>query len=259
MLWGIITSTNVDYAELLWEEFVQAIQTFLTDKANLGSPAKKHTKDKPHVIPYYRFTKIIICHLERIHNIHQRSASLFHLVEKDFRLGNLKFVHKGEIDEVFGMPIPDELISNNIRNEEKKKTVSAKQPKSKSAFKKSSKPTPTSKPKATKERPSKASTDKLPKPKPAKEKSTKTTLPQPTDKGKIVKVHKAKSLFNLIDELDEEPAHYKPKPKLDIKIDKEHGKDVDDQVNLDEKTDEQDQGQAGSDLGRTLESRPSHE
>ncbi|GJW82636.1 hypothetical protein Tco_0155781 [Tanacetum coccineum] len=24
MLWGIITSTNVDYAELMWEEFVQA-------------------------------------------------------------------------------------------------------------------------------------------------------------------------------------------------------------------------------------------
>nr|GFD19965.1 hypothetical protein [Tanacetum cinerariifolium] len=31
---------NVDYAELIWEEFVQAIQTFLTDKANLGSPTK---------------------------------------------------------------------------------------------------------------------------------------------------------------------------------------------------------------------------
>ncbi|GJZ50093.1 hypothetical protein Tco_0604283 [Tanacetum coccineum] len=25
MLWGIITSTNVDYVELMWEEFVQAI------------------------------------------------------------------------------------------------------------------------------------------------------------------------------------------------------------------------------------------
>ncbi|GJS05139.1 retrovirus-related pol polyprotein from transposon TNT 1-94 [Tanacetum coccineum] len=36
MLWGIITSTNVDYAELMWEEFVQAIQTFLVDKANLS-------------------------------------------------------------------------------------------------------------------------------------------------------------------------------------------------------------------------------
>nr|GEY92202.1 hypothetical protein [Tanacetum cinerariifolium] len=109
MLWGIITSTNVDYAELLWEEFVQAIQTFLTDKANLGSPTKKGRKDKPHVIPYCRFMKIIICHLGRIHNIHQRSASPFHLAEEDFRLGNFKFVPKGKIDEVFGMPIPDEL------------------------------------------------------------------------------------------------------------------------------------------------------
>ncbi|GKC58049.1 hypothetical protein Tco_1085647 [Tanacetum coccineum] len=48
MFWGIITSTNVDYAELMWEEFVQAIQNFLTDKANLGSPTKKGRKDKPH-------------------------------------------------------------------------------------------------------------------------------------------------------------------------------------------------------------------
>ncbi|GKA55711.1 hypothetical protein Tco_0754783 [Tanacetum coccineum] len=48
MLWGIITNTNVDYAELMWEEFVQAMQTFLTDKASLGSPTKKGRKDKPH-------------------------------------------------------------------------------------------------------------------------------------------------------------------------------------------------------------------
>nr|GEX79455.1 hypothetical protein [Tanacetum cinerariifolium] len=116
MLWGIITSTNVDYAKLLWEEFVQAIQTFLTDKENMSSPTKKGRKDKPHVIPYGRFMKIIICHLGRIHNIHQRSASPFHLAEEDFRLGNLKFVPKGEIDEVFEMLIPDELISNDIRN-----------------------------------------------------------------------------------------------------------------------------------------------
>ncbi|GKE42122.1 hypothetical protein Tco_1469406, partial [Tanacetum coccineum] len=80
---GIITSTNVDYAELMWEEFLQAIQTFLTDKANLGSPTKKGRKDKAHVIPYCRFTKLIICHLGRTHNIHQRSASPFHLAEED--------------------------------------------------------------------------------------------------------------------------------------------------------------------------------
>nr|GEW07942.1 retrovirus-related Pol polyprotein from transposon TNT 1-94 [Tanacetum cinerariifolium] len=49
---GIITRTNIDYVKLVWEEFVQAIQTFLVDKANLGSPAKKAKKTKPHVIPY---------------------------------------------------------------------------------------------------------------------------------------------------------------------------------------------------------------
>nr|GEY39156.1 monodehydroascorbate reductase [Tanacetum cinerariifolium] len=330
IIWGIITSTNVDNAELLWEEFVKAIQTFLTDKANLGSPTKKGRKDKPHVIPYFRFTKIIICHLGRIHNIHQRSASPFHLAEEDFRLGNLKFVTKGEIDEVFGMPIPDELISNNIRkapyynaylemvakhdrkvkakNEGKKKIARSKQPRSKPAVKKLSKLAPEPKPKATKERPSKASTAKPPKPKPAKEKSTKTTLPEQARKGKIVKVCKAKSPFQLVNEPDEEPAHSEPKPELKhqvteeastgpsaqaqddtsinivrdlpshadaeietcvasektnsggdtgiLQFDEEQRKDVDDQVNLEEKTNELDQGQTGSDPSRNLESRP---
>nr|GFD23304.1 hypothetical protein [Tanacetum cinerariifolium] len=72
----------------------------IPSSSNALSPAKKGKKDKPHVIPYCRFTKIIICHLGRIHNIHQRSASLFHLAEEDFKLGNLEFVPKGKIDEV---------------------------------------------------------------------------------------------------------------------------------------------------------------
>nr|GEW30296.1 retrovirus-related Pol polyprotein from transposon TNT 1-94 [Tanacetum cinerariifolium] len=102
--------------QILPFEFIQAIQTFLTDKANLDNPTKKGRKDKPHVILYFRFTKLIICHLGRIHNIHQRLTSPFHLAEEDLRLGNLKFVPKGKVDEVFGMPIPNKLISNNIKN-----------------------------------------------------------------------------------------------------------------------------------------------
>nr|GEX18030.1 hypothetical protein [Tanacetum cinerariifolium] len=116
MLWGIITRTNVDYVELMWEEFIQAIQTFLVDKAHLGSPTKKGKKTKPHVIHYFRFTKLIIYYLGRNHNIHQRSGSPLNLAEDDLSLGNLKFVPKGEIDEVFGMQIPKELITINIRN-----------------------------------------------------------------------------------------------------------------------------------------------
>nr|GFA54863.1 hypothetical protein [Tanacetum cinerariifolium] len=146
-------------------EFIQAIQTFLIDKDNLGSPTKNGRKYKPYIIPYSQFTKLIICHLGRTHNIHHRSASPFHLAKEDLRLGNLKFVPKGEDDEVFRMPIPNELISNNIKNapyynaymemvtkhdrkdiaekEEKKKPGTAKQLKSKPVKEKSSKPAPT--------------------------------------------------------------------------------------------------------------------
>nr|GEU89723.1 hypothetical protein [Tanacetum cinerariifolium] len=181
----------------LKEEFVQAIQTFLTDKTNLGSPTKKGRNDKPHVIPYYRFTKLIIYHLGRIHNIYQRSTSPYHLTKEDLRLGNLKFFPKGEKDEVFGMPVPNELISNNINNatyynaylemvakhnrrvaaekEGKKKPTTAKQPKPNPAYEKLSKPAPVPKLKATKET--------LAKPPPVK----------PLKMGKVLKTHKGKS------------------------------------------------------------------
>ncbi|GJU28631.1 hypothetical protein Tco_1167252 [Tanacetum coccineum] len=36
----------------------------------------------------------------------------------DYPLGNLKFVSKGGVDEVFGMPIPKDLITHAIRNSE---------------------------------------------------------------------------------------------------------------------------------------------
>ncbi|GJV91046.1 hypothetical protein Tco_1538859 [Tanacetum coccineum] len=35
MLWGVFTGTNVDYARLIWEEFLQAIKNFFFDAANL--------------------------------------------------------------------------------------------------------------------------------------------------------------------------------------------------------------------------------
>nr|GEZ35842.1 hypothetical protein [Tanacetum cinerariifolium] len=116
---------------------------------------------------------------ERKAACYSRSTSPFNLAEEDLRIGNLKFVPKDEVDKVFGMPIPNKLISNNNRNapyynaylemvakheqkvaakkEGKKKTVSAKQLKSMPTIEKSSKLAPASKLKVTKERPSKAS------------------------------------------------------------------------------------------------------
>ncbi|GJR59653.1 hypothetical protein Tco_1501815 [Tanacetum coccineum] len=53
MLWGIVTQTNVDHAELIWEEFTQGIQTFFSHKASLKNPKKKVT---PLLIPYGRLS-----------------------------------------------------------------------------------------------------------------------------------------------------------------------------------------------------------
>ncbi|GKB56426.1 hypothetical protein Tco_0912612 [Tanacetum coccineum] len=108
--WRAILS-NVDYAELLWEEFIQGIQTFFSHRANLNIPSKKST---PHIIPYCWFTKLIIYYLGSRHNIHRRLGSTVHITRDDFPLGNLKFVPKGKKDEVFGKPIPQELITEAI-------------------------------------------------------------------------------------------------------------------------------------------------
>nr|GEY09558.1 monodehydroascorbate reductase [Tanacetum cinerariifolium] len=35
ILWGIVTQSNIDYAERIWEEFTQSIHTFMEDKRNL--------------------------------------------------------------------------------------------------------------------------------------------------------------------------------------------------------------------------------
>ncbi|GJZ95496.1 retrovirus-related pol polyprotein from transposon TNT 1-94, partial [Tanacetum coccineum] len=114
ILWGIIHRSNIDYAERIWEEFVQSIQTFLTDKKRLTmtSPGKKKTT--PLLIPSTRFTKLIIHHLKTKHNIHPRTGSPLHYSHEDNVLGNLRFVGK-DGREVFGMPIPDVLLTHVIK------------------------------------------------------------------------------------------------------------------------------------------------
>ncbi|GJZ76699.1 hypothetical protein Tco_0641371 [Tanacetum coccineum] len=161
---------------------------FLVDKANLSIAPQKGKKTKLHVIPYCQFTKLIIYHLGRTHNIHQRSASPFHLAEEDHRLGNLKFISKGEDDKVFGMLIPKELISNNIRNTPYNNAyleMVAKQDQKTTAEKKGKK---------------KSATAKQIKPKPVKEKLSK-----------LAHAPKPKDPLQLIDE--DEPTKPEPEPE----------------------------------------------
>ncbi|GJY87080.1 hypothetical protein Tco_0501708 [Tanacetum coccineum] len=91
-------------------------QTFFSHKAShnasLKNPKKKVT---PLLIPYGRFSKVIIYYLASNNNIHQRPDSAVHHTGDDYILGNLKFVPKGESVEVFGMTIPDPLITEAIQ------------------------------------------------------------------------------------------------------------------------------------------------
>ncbi|GJU23774.1 hypothetical protein Tco_1157116 [Tanacetum coccineum] len=81
-------------------------------KASLKGPKKKAV---PLLIPYGRFTKMIIYYVGSTSNVHRRPESPRHLPGDDFLLGNLKFIPKGETDEVFGMEIPKPLITEAIQ------------------------------------------------------------------------------------------------------------------------------------------------
>ncbi|GJW57154.1 hypothetical protein Tco_0103885 [Tanacetum coccineum] len=115
ILWGIVNRAHIDYAERMWEEFTQSIHTFTEDKRKLAQHTLGKKKATLILIPSIRFTKLIIFHLQRLHNFHPRPESPLHLPTEEPVLGHLKFSAKGSKREVFGMTIPNELINNVIR------------------------------------------------------------------------------------------------------------------------------------------------
>nr|GEZ75056.1 uncharacterized mitochondrial protein AtMg00810-like [Tanacetum cinerariifolium] len=103
-----ISSTKAEYiamsgccAQILW------MRSQLTDYG------KK--KANPLVIPSVRFTKLIIHHLQSQHKFYPRPDSPLHLPFEEYVLGYLKFSAKGTKREVFRMPIPNDLITADIR------------------------------------------------------------------------------------------------------------------------------------------------
>ncbi|GKA96883.1 hypothetical protein Tco_0818978 [Tanacetum coccineum] len=78
VLWGMVTRSNVDYAELIWEDF----------KFHIGN-RKINPKNKE-LLPFPRFTKLIITHILS-HNDHisKRPLSYHHIIKLDTPLGNL--------------------------------------------------------------------------------------------------------------------------------------------------------------------------
>ncbi|GJX00952.1 hypothetical protein Tco_0184865 [Tanacetum coccineum] len=118
ILWGVVNQAHIDYAERMWEEFTQSIHTFIEDKKNLARHTQGRKKANLIVIPSVRFTKLIIHHLQSKHKFHPRPGSPLHLPNEESVLGYLKFSAKGTKREVFGMPIPNNLITADIQGEQ---------------------------------------------------------------------------------------------------------------------------------------------
>ncbi|GJT88517.1 hypothetical protein Tco_1070234 [Tanacetum coccineum] len=103
ILWVSYHNANVDYAALIWEDLQYQID-------NCQSRVRRHG-----IMPYPRFTKGIIHHLMTKHkSISTRQGFPFHTVDDYEVLDRLKFINKGYIYQVYGKPIPDTWITDEI-------------------------------------------------------------------------------------------------------------------------------------------------
>nr|GEW02418.1 retrovirus-related Pol polyprotein from transposon TNT 1-94 [Tanacetum cinerariifolium] len=198
----------VNNLERMWEEFTQSIHSFIEDKKNIALHTQGMKKANPIVIPSIRSTKLIIHHLKSKHKFDMRPHSSLHLPYEEYILGYLKFSAKGTKWEVFGMPIPNELITADIRGEEYYKEYLEKVAKHQrylTSEEESDPDSPAPKPaKATKK--SKPSTPKaVPVIKPVAAKASKyTSSQQPKPKPAPVKTQEKKR--KLVMETSNEPS-----------------------------------------------------
>nr|GEV17914.1 E-beta-farnesene synthase [Tanacetum cinerariifolium] len=118
ILWGVVNRAHIDYAERIWEEFTQSIHNFIEDKKNLTQHTQGKIKATLIVILSIRFTKLIIYYLQSKYQFHPRPDSPLHLPNEEPVLRYLKFSAKGTKREVFGMPIPNDLITADIQGEQ---------------------------------------------------------------------------------------------------------------------------------------------
>ncbi|GJS57497.1 hypothetical protein Tco_0652281 [Tanacetum coccineum] len=147
---------------------------------------------------------MIIYYLASKNNIHRRPESTVHHTGDDFLLGNLKFVPKGETDEVFGMAIPKQLITEAIQQSsyyQKYLEMIAKNTKKTPQESEGKQPEP-----ATKREPAKRPTTT----KPAPAKQPKSPKKKPSKRIPTRKVRKGKIQF---DHVDEEDIKKEPKPQ----------------------------------------------
>nr|GEW61843.1 copia protein [Tanacetum cinerariifolium] len=235
--------------------------------ANENVPAPAPTRSDDQILPYSIRKANHLLLRETLQYSLKVWVSIYR-VEDDLSLGNLKFVPKGEIDEVFGMKIPKELITNNIRNtpyyntylemvtKHERRIIAEKEGGRGKAIEMEEQATQSMLALHTPKRRSTIDQFTLQRRTPSTEEASTRPSTQPQDDTSVNVVCKTPSLVDAKISTDTDKVISEGDTKI-LNIGEEQGKDVDNQGYLDEQTIVLDEGQAGSDPSKTLESRPS--
>nr|GEY66500.1 hypothetical protein [Tanacetum cinerariifolium] len=102
-LWGLYNRSNIDYAYLIWEDFVYQVE---------------HKNQKKSNEMYYpRFTKVIIDYfMIRKPSIPRRNRVNWHYVRDDVLFFTIKVVSRHQTTQQYGVILPIELTNDDIRN-----------------------------------------------------------------------------------------------------------------------------------------------
>ncbi|GJS18747.1 hypothetical protein Tco_0413219 [Tanacetum coccineum] len=128
ILWGMFYKKNVDFVELLWEDFTFQIENI------------DHKKQEN--IYHPRFTKSIIHHfISNDKSISIKNRMFMHTSQDDSILGPMRFVSKSEDFQVYGALLPNMMTNQQMRDSTAYKTyliyaTGAALPKMKRKFKK---------------------------------------------------------------------------------------------------------------------------
>ncbi|GJR88222.1 hypothetical protein Tco_0212233 [Tanacetum coccineum] len=109
ILWGMFYQKNVDYVELLWEDFIYQIENRVY---------KKQEK-----MYYPRFTKAIIHHfLIQEKSLSWRNKIGMHTSKDDYLINSLRFVSAKESTQIYGAILPECLTSPAMKESKAYKT-----------------------------------------------------------------------------------------------------------------------------------------
>ncbi|GKA84499.1 hypothetical protein Tco_0806094 [Tanacetum coccineum] len=104
ILWGMFNRENVDYPELIWEDFAYQIDH------------RKEKRSRRKNMPYPRFIKIIINHFLKQHkSLTNLNHKHFHTIKDYGIVSRLKFVRIGEDYQEYGLPIPNVILTDAIK------------------------------------------------------------------------------------------------------------------------------------------------